>query len=138
MPSCYIIISENVPELSQKDINRIRLIIARGLNSKSRYIDESHLSTCILHSKRNNMLADIEVEINAQLYLRRLISRDKRAHFISKTISEQMHLNCATWINLHMVGYSRTDERGNTFYSDSDNKVVRFYQKITNQISDKV
>lgn len=136
MPTCYIVISEIVPDLSKKDIAYIRSIIAKGMNSKSRYLDASHLSSCVIRSDRCHMLADIEIEIHAQLYLRRLFSRDKRAHFISTKISEHFKMDCATWINLNMVGYSRMTKNGLSFYSDSDNKAVRLYQRITKQVSD--
>ena len=74
------------------------------------------------------MLGDIELDIFAQLYVRRLFSRDKRAHMISEMISQHLGCGCATWINLCMVGYSRVTSEGD-FYSDSDSKLIRAYQK---------
>ena len=130
MPVCYITLSENIPELNSHQTYRVRKIVAKGLTSGSRKLDENHIAVRIQHGKRECMLGDIEVDIFAQLYLSRLFSRDKRAYYISKNISEHMHCCCATWINLEFVGYSRVAESGDVFYSDSDNPFIHAIQKL--------
>lgn len=130
MPVCYITLSENKPQLTENQVQYLRKIIAKGLDSNSRKLDETHIAMRKQYSSRDCMLADIEIDIFSQLYLRRLFSRDKRANFISKKASEYLNCCCATWINMEIVGYSRVDSDGDTFYSDSDNPIIRFIQRI--------
>lgn len=130
MPTCYITLSENQPKLSDEQLKHIRTIIAKGLDSNSRKLDETHITLRIQHSKRNYMLGDIEIDVFSQMYLRRMFSRDKRANIISKDLSEYLNCCCATWINMEVVGYSRVATNGDTFYSDSNNRIVRFFQKL--------
>lgn len=130
MPVCYITISDKKFDLSKQDLSQIRKIVAKGLNSNSRKLDESHISLRIQYSKRESMLGDIELDIFSQLYLRRLFSRDKRANYISKQVSNYLNCCCATWINMGYVGYSRVEVGGNVFYSDADNALLRMIQKM--------
>jgi len=130
MPACYITLSENRSELTDKQMQYMRRIIAEGLNSNSRKLDETHIAIRTQWSQRKYMLGDIEIDIFSQLYLRRLFSRDKRANYISKKVSEYLNCCCATWINMEIVGFSRVATNGDVFYSDSDNLFVRFFQKV--------
>lgn len=130
MPVCYITLSEIKPELTNEEIQCIRKIVAKGLDSTSKKLDETHIVTRTHYSSRESMLGDIEIDIFSQLYLRRLFSRDKRANYISKQISEFLGCCCATWINMEIVGYSRVALDGNVFYSDSDNFFVRLFQRV--------
>lgn len=130
MPVCYVTVSEKSPILSNEQLIFIRKAIAIGLNSKSRKLDETHISLRINKSNRNHMLGDIEVEIFSQVYLRRLFSRDERAKQISSLISHRLECSCATWINMGVVGYSRACLDGTLFFSDSDNKIIHFIQKL--------
>ena len=137
MPVCNVVVSENYKDLSEKQTELIKNIVASGLDSKSRRLNGDHIALRVVFGKRNNMLADVEIEIFAQLYFRRVFSRDKRANIISEKISKCLKCSCATWINLQMVGYSRVTPNGNSFFSDSDNKLVSVIQKIRG-ISTKV
>ncbi|MBB5266392.1 hypothetical protein HNP82_003549 [Catenibacillus scindens] len=130
MPVCYITLSENSPKLNDQQMKQVRKIIAKGLDSNSRKLDETHIAMRQQYGKRECMLGDIEIDIFSQLYLRRLFSRDKRANFISKHISSYLGCCCATWINMGFVGYSRVATSGDTFYSDSDNPFIRGIQKM--------
>lgn len=130
MPVCYITLSENNPKLTDEQMQYIREIIAKGLDSNSRKLDETHIAMRTQQSYRKYMLGDIEIDIFSQLYLSRLFSRDKRANDISKNISNYLNCCCATWINMEIVGYSRVATNGDVFYSDSDNLLVRFFQKL--------
>ena len=130
MPVCFVTVSEEVKELTQKQKNDVRKIVAKGLDSKSRRLDENHISLRVIIGNRENMLADIEIEVFAQLYVRRLFSRDKRANVISTKVTQRFGFSCATWINLQMVGYSRVTPEGSMYYSDSDNRIVAQIQKI--------
>lgn len=130
MPVCYVTTSDKVNDLTDKQKNYIRKVVARGLDSKSRKLDENHVSLRVIKGDRRRMLADIEVEIFAQLYIRRLFSRDKRANAISEIISKSLGVSCASWINLQMVGYSRVTPDGGEFFSDSENKIVALLQKL--------
>lgn len=130
MPVCYVTVSEEVKDLTDKQKNLIRKIVAWGLDSKSRRLDENHVTIRVIKGDRERMLADIEVEVFAQLYIRRLFSRDKRANIISEKMSKSFGFSCASWINLQMVGYSRVTPDGSEFYSDSDNKFVALIQKL--------
>lgn len=130
MPVCYVTTSDKVNDLTDKQKDYIRKVVARGLDSKSRKLDENHVALRVIKGDRRIMLADIEVEIFAQLYIRRLFSRDKRANSISEMISKSMGVSCASWINLQMVGYSRVTPDGGEFFSDSDNKIVALLQKL--------
>lgn len=129
MPVCYITLSEKCPQLTEPQMQTLRKIVAKGLDSSSRKLDETHIVLRKQYSSRECMLGDIEIDIFSQLYLRRLFSRDKRANFISKKVSDYLGCCCATWINMEVVGYSRVAVSGDNFYSDSDNLIVRFLQK---------
>ncbi len=130
LPVCFVVVSEEINELKEDSIQEIRSIVAEGLNSKSRRLDKNHISLRMLSGERRSMLADIEVEVFAQIYLRRLFSRDKRSQIISQKISTLLDHSCATWINLHMVGYSRVVPGGDVFFSDSDNRLIAMVQRI--------
>lgn len=130
MPVCYITLSDRCSCLDKKQIQQIRKIVAKGLNSNSKKLDRTHITIRIQHSLREGMLGDIELDIYSQLYLRRFFSRDKRANYISQKISSYLGCCCATWINMGYVGYSRSDTDGNMFFSDSDNFIIRFIQKV--------
>lgn len=130
MPVCYITLSEKIPKLSEKQLLKIRRYVAEGLNSRSRKLDETHIAIRLQHSERNCMLGDIEMDIFSQLYLRRLFSRDKRAQAISHAVSTYLNCCCATWINMGYVGYSRVSIGGNVYFSDADNIIMRWIQKI--------
>lgn len=129
MPVCLITVSECVPELTDIHLSEFRKTVANGLNSKSRPLDSNHIAVRVLFGKRSHMLGDIELEIYSQLYLRRLFSRDKRANYISKSISNYIGRSCATWINMGFVGYSRVTTIGNSYFSDSTNPLILFIQK---------
>lgn len=129
MPVCYITVSEKVRDLSESDFSFIKDVVASGLDSSSRRLDATHIALRLIHGTSSNMLGDIELDIFAQLYVPRLLSRDKRANKISNSIGHHFDCCCATWINLGYVGYSRADKQ-NDYYSDSDNLVIRFFQKI--------
>ena len=64
------------------------------------------------------MLGDVELEIFCQFFVRRFFSRDKRAQFISTRVKDLVAFDCATWINMMVVGYSRVTVQGQTFFSD--------------------
>lgn len=130
MPVCYITLSDKMSNLSKQQLTQIRRYVAEGLDSQSRKLDENHISVRIQHSDRECMLGDIEIDIFAQLYLRRLFSRDKRAHAISQEISKYLNCCCATWINMGYVGYSRVSKEGSIYFSDADNIVLRWIQKL--------
>ena len=130
MPVCYVTVSEKNPYLSNKQLIFIRKAIAIGLDSKSRKLDETHISLRINKGNRIHMLGDIEIEVFSQVYLRRLFSRDKRAKKISTLLSHHLDCSCATWINMGFVGYSRACSDGSMFFSDSDNKLIHLIQKL--------
>lgn len=130
MPVCYITLSENCAKLNAQQVQQIRKIVAMGLDSHSRKLDETHIAIRKQYGKSGSMLGDVEIDIFSQVYLRRLFSRDKRANFISKHVSELLNCCCATWINMGFVGYSRVAICGDTFYSDSDNPFIRIIQKM--------
>lgn len=118
MPICYITLSESVPVPTKEEINYVRDIVAEGLNSKSRFLDRNHIVVRIQRGERQFMLGEIEIELFCQLYIRRYFSRDKRAKYISKKISDLLKKDCAAWINMCIVGYSRVTTQGETFFSD--------------------
>lgn len=130
MPVCYITLSKEKPKLSNDNLIYIRKIVAKGLDSNSRKIDEYHISLRIQYSERECMLGDVELDIFSQLYLRRLFSRDKRANYISQQISDYLNCCCATWINMGYVGYSRVNVIGDVFFSDADNIFLQLIQKL--------
>ncbi|MDR1002889.1 MAG: hypothetical protein LBL82_06455 [Oscillospiraceae bacterium] len=127
MPTCHITISEKAPsyEVILSKIDDIRNIVAQGLDSKSRLLDNTHIAVRISSCVRSAMLADIEIEMFCQFFWRRFFSRDKRAHRISEAIHQLLGCECATWINLCQVGYNRVDNEGHSHYSiKADDDVV--------------
>lgn len=129
MPVCYVTVSDKIPMLTSPQLSRIREIVALGLTSKSRPLDNTHISIRVQQGKEETMLGQIELDIFSQLYIRRLFSRDKRANYISECISKELHSSCATWINMGYVGYSRVTPGGGNYYSDSSNPFIRWIQK---------
>lgn len=130
MPVCFITLSDKVSNLSKQQLAQIRLCVAEGLDSRSRKLDETHITIRLHKGERECMLGDIEIDIFSQLYLRRLFSRDKRANAISKAVSKCLNCCCATWINMGYVGYSRVSREGSVYFSDADNMIIRWLQKV--------
>ncbi len=127
MPICYITVSDKYGSIDKlKDsLNSVRDIVADGLDSKSRLLDRNHIAVRIQASKRDYMLADIEIDIFAQFFWRRFFSRDRRANKISKEVSNLLNADCAAWINLCQVGYSRHTITGEDYFSiKADDLVV--------------
>jgi hypothetical protein len=118
MPVCYITISESVRELKDSEIDGIRDIVAEGLNSKSRRLDRNHIVIRLQKSQRRFMLGEIEIDVFAQFFFRRFFSRDRRAKSISNKVCELISYDCATWINMSIVGYSRVTKDGKAYFSD--------------------
>jgi len=107
-------------------INDIRDIVAEGMDSKSRLLDRNHIAVRIAEAPRQFMLGEIEIDIFAQFFWRRHFSRDKRANMISTKVSLLLGLDCATWINMCKVGYSRVTKSGESFFSiKADDKAIR-------------
>lgn len=130
MPVCYITISEKIPSLSNEQLVQIRKYVAKGLDSHSRRLDETHIAVRLQSSNRDLMLGDIEIDIFSQVYARRLFTRDKRANEIAQNVSSYLNCCCAIWINMGCVGYSRVSETGSVYFSDADNAIIRWIQKL--------
>lgn len=124
MPTCYITVSETAPDLSEEDLLSIRDIVAEGLNSGARRLDRNHIVLRIQRGVRTHMLGDIELEIFCQFFVRRFFSRDRRAQFISSRVTTLSSVGCATWINMMVVGYSRVDAEGRSYFSDKASQAV--------------
>lgn len=121
MPVCYITLSEMVKEPNVAEIDSIKDFVAEGLISKARYarhLDRNHIVVRIQKSQRCHMLGEIEIDIFAQFDFQRYFSRDRRAKSISSQVSKLLKNDCATWINLSMVGYARVTKDGKTYFSD--------------------
>lgn len=118
MPVCYVTISEEVEKLDKDQTVFIRKTVASEMNSFFRELDETHISLKFIYSKREYMLGDLEIDILAQFDFHRYFLRDRKAKNISDKISTLLGLNCATWINLNFVGYSRVNKEGEIFFSD--------------------
>lgn len=53
MPVCYITLSENSPKLNAQQMQQVRKIIAKGLDSNSRKLDETHIAMRQQYGKEN-------------------------------------------------------------------------------------
>lgn len=134
MPICYVTLSRSVStEIETSQFNLIRKIVAASLDSKSRLLDENHITLRIQYSDRQTMLADIEIDIFAQFFLRRHFTRDKRANKISSDIEKIFGFSCATWINLCQVGYSRVNNGQSYYSSKEDDELLRKKRKSNKQ-----
>lgn len=134
MPICYVTLSRSVStEIETSQFNLIRKIVAASLDSKSRLLDENHITLRIQYSDRQTMLADIEIDIFAQFFLRRYFTRDKRANKISSDIEKIFGFSCATWINLCQVGYSRVNNGQSYYSSKEDDELLRKKRKSNKQ-----
>ncbi len=133
MPVVYITIAKNAS--IEKPINEIlslvRTAVAEGLDSKSRLLDETHIATRVTYGEREFMLADFELDVFCQKFLRRVFSRDKRANAIAKKISLELGIDVACWINLTNVGYSRFEFKNQEshYAIRQDNDVVKERRK---------
>lgn len=118
MPTCYITISEKGGELSEESLLSIRDIVAEELSSGARLLDRHHVVLRVQRGERQHMLGDIELEVFCQFFVRRFFSRDRRAERISARTSKAVDRDCATWINMMVVGYSRVTTEGRSYFSD--------------------
>lgn len=118
MPTCLVTLSEVADDLSDGQINLIRDTVAQELTSGARFLTDEHISLRIMRSRRAYMLGEVEVEVQAQFFLRRFWNRDKRAQQISARLARTLGLTCATWINLSVVGYARVTPDGVAYFSD--------------------
>lgn len=118
MPTCFVTLSEACPAMDNDMSNTLRDIIAAALDSRARRLDRSHIVLRIVSGRRAEMLGEIEVEVFCQFFLRRFFDRDRRAEMISRRVSESIGHDCATWINMSVVGYSRVKTTGESFFSD--------------------
>ena len=118
MPTCFITLSEICVRPSSDDLDAIRDIVAEELTSGARYLDRNHIVLRVGTGERKRMLGEIELEVFAQFFVRRFFDRDRRAERISRRVSILLHKDCATWINLSVVGYSRVTASGAAFFSD--------------------
>lgn len=118
MPTCFVTVSEVCAPLDEVALGELRDIIAAALDSKSRRLDRSHIVVRVLRGSRSEMLGEIEIEVFCQFFLRRFFDRDRRAASISRKVSETLGYDCASWINMSVVGYSRVKTSGEAFFSD--------------------
>lgn len=125
MPTCYVTLSEKLPDLTDEQLFAIRDIVADGLNSKSRKLDRHHIVLRIQRAPRLHMLGDIELEVFSQFFIRRFFSRDRRAEEISARVKDVLHFDCATWINMMVVGYARVTTEGRAYFSDKASEAKR-------------
>lgn len=133
MPVVYITIAKNIKlEKSIAEIlSLVRTVVAEGLDSKSRLLDETHIATRLTYGERDFMLADFELDVFCQKFLRRVFSRDKRANQIAKKLSLALGVDVACWINLSNVGYSRFEysNKESHYALKEDNEVVKQRRK---------
>lgn len=118
MPTVYVTVSENIEFNAELAGPTIRQAVARGLDSRSRRLDETHISLRVQQSSKSLMLGDLELEIFGQFFVRRWRSRDRRAYEIANEVARRLEVECACWINLATVGYSRVTTSGEVFFSD--------------------
>ena len=118
MPTCFVTISQDCRALTDADREAIRATVAKELDSKSRRLDSSHVVLREQVGRRSDMLGAVELEVFCQFFLRRFFDRDKRANRISTQVGQLLHGNCATWINMGIVGYSRVTLEGKSYFSD--------------------
>ena len=118
MPTCHITLSEKIPALTEGQLLSVRDIVAEGLNSGARLLDRDHIVIRVNGGVRAHMLGDLEIEVFCQFFVRRFFTRDRRAQYISSRVKDLISFDCATWINMMIVGYSRVDVRGHSFFSD--------------------
>jgi len=107
-----------IEELTEDQLGLVRDVVADAMTSGARYLDRGHVVLRTGRSRRVHMLGEIEVEVFAQFFLRRFFSRDRRAEQISRRLSGELGHDCATWINLSVVGYSRVTSDGRAYFSD--------------------
>jgi len=118
VPTCFVTLSEDIDSLAPEVEQQIRAAVARGLDSRARRLDYSHVVLRELRGRRASMLGDVEIEVFAHLFLPRFFSRDKRAKQIAAECTQLLEKDCACWINLGIVGYARVTIDGSTFFSD--------------------
>lgn len=118
MPTGLITIADRAWVPSDSSLREIRSIVAHGLDSRLRHLDESHISLRFAEGSRDFMLGEVEVELFCQLFRDRFFSRDKRANYIARHSSAAFGTSCACWINMSIVGYSRFTLNGLSYYSD--------------------
>ena len=118
MPTAWITLSEGLSDPDDDVKQCLRDIVAMNLTCKARHLDRNHIVLRYSKGSRASMLADIEIEVNAQFYFRRHLNRDARAEAISRSTSVLFGVSCATWINLMIVGYARVMPDGRSYFSD--------------------
>lgn len=118
VPVCYVTLSQDLPDLLEGDRDTIRDIVAEELDSGARALDRTHIVLRVQRGRRTEMLGEVEVEVFAQFFVRRFFNRDRRAQRISRRVAFVLGSDCATWINMSVVGYSRVTTRGDVYFSD--------------------
>lgn len=117
MPACHITISETIPDLAERDIAMIRDVVAASLRSRAWRLNRDDVVARVQRASRIHMLGEMELEVFAQFDFGRFFSRDKRAQAISTAVAAALRVDCATWINLAMVGYCRVTASGQIAFS---------------------
>lgn len=118
MPTCFLTVSEESGEIDEQKFLTIRKIVAEELTSRARFLDHGHVVLRVVQGRRADMLGQVEVEVFCQFFVRRFFDRDRRAERISRRVSTILALDCATWINMSVVGYSRVTKTGHSYFSD--------------------
>lgn len=118
MPTCMVTLSEAVPDPDDDQLAEIRRIVAQHLDSRARRLDLNHIVVRVIRSQRGHMLGEVELEVFAQAFIPRIRSRDDRARRIASDVRILLNFDCACWINLGLIGYSRVTKDGQVFFSD--------------------
>jgi hypothetical protein len=119
MPICNMIVADELGlTLSDEQLVAVRKAVAAGLDSSARRLDHTHIVLRVLSGRRAHMLGEVELEVVGQFYLRRFLSRDKRAESISQDVSAVIGVDVATWILLLGMGYARVTASGERYFSD--------------------
>jgi len=117
MPTVLLTLSENASIDPSTGGDVIRRAVARGMECEEMGLDETHISIRLSKGHRAHMLGDLEIEVFGQVYESRLGDRDARANRIAQEVCDELGVECACWINLGMVGYSRVTTTGEEFFS---------------------
>jgi hypothetical protein len=105
-------------DLTAELVGRLRDVVASGLDSQERALDRTHIVVRTIRGQRDQMLADVELEVFCQKFSDRHAERDSRAERISEQACELLGCGVATWIHLVEMGYARVMPDGSRFFSD--------------------
>ena len=87
---------------------KVRAVVSQELSTPRKVLGEDQISLRIGPTPVGAGICSLEVEVLGHAFLQRLWKKDRRANRIAKRLSDELGMTCGCWINLALVGFSRS------------------------------